>query len=103
MSLELPPQRKIFLKVWIVALVVIYLALGVLAVATVENEKRTASRNHALRMDATAVEPGKTPPDSVPVPPTEAPPGIRHRQLAKFHTTTPDPRGCLLFPLQLTA
>ena len=66
MSSELPPQRKTFLKVWIFALAVIYLALGVLAVSTIENEKQTANRNHTLRMDAKAVEPGRTPPDPLP-------------------------------------
>ena len=66
MSPELPLQRKTFLKAWVVALVAIYLALGVLAVWTIENEKLTANRNHALRMDAKAVEPGRTLPDPLP-------------------------------------
>ena len=66
MSSELPPHRKNFLKIWVVGLAVIYLALGVMAVSIVENEKQAASRDHMLRMDANAVEPGKTPPDPLP-------------------------------------
>ena len=63
---ELPQHRKLLLKIWVVAVAVTYLALGVLAVFTIESEKRTANRNHQLRMDANSVEPGRTPPDPLP-------------------------------------
>lgn len=66
MPSNLSPQRKAFIKGWIVAITLIYLAIGVLAVSIVETEKQTASRNHVLRMDPNAVEPGKTPPDPLP-------------------------------------
>ena len=66
MFANLPRPRKTFIKVWIIAVATIYLLLGFLAVATVNNEKRTANENYRLRMDANAVEPGNTPPDPLP-------------------------------------
>lgn len=66
MPSSLPLRRTGFIRVWVVAITLIYLAIGVLAVSIVQTEKQTAGHNHALRMDPNAVEPGKTPPDPLP-------------------------------------
>lgn len=66
MSSELTADKKQFLKRWVIGIVVVYLLLGILAVYIVRHEKQTANKNHVLRMDANAVEPGKTPPDPLP-------------------------------------
>lgn len=66
MSPELSPQRRGFIRGWIIFIALSYLALGTLAISTVEGEKRTANRNHALRLDPSAAEPDKTAPEPFP-------------------------------------
>jgi hypothetical protein len=66
MSSELSADKKVFLKYWVFTIAIAYLLLGVLAVFIVQHEKQSSSKNHILRMDPSAVEPGKTPPDPLP-------------------------------------
>jgi hypothetical protein len=66
MSSELSADKKAFLRYWVIAIAVAYLLLGVLAVYIVQHEKQASNKNHALRMDTSAIEPGKTPPDPLP-------------------------------------
>jgi hypothetical protein len=66
MFAELPPQRKTFVKIWVIVIAAIYLLLGVGSVSIVEGEKLASGRNHELRMTPGAVEPGKTPPNAIP-------------------------------------
>jgi hypothetical protein len=62
----LPPEQKRFIKIWVSVITVIFLFLGWLSVNIVLQEKQTSAKNHQLRMDVAAVEPGKTPPDPLP-------------------------------------
>jgi len=66
MSLELSDDRKIWLKFWTIGISIAFFLLSVLVVFIVQGEKSIANKNHALRMSATDVEPGKTPPDPLP-------------------------------------
>ncbi|MDB5966546.1 MAG: hypothetical protein JWQ72_3046 [Polaromonas sp.] len=63
---ELPLQQKRFIKTWVAVIAVIFLLLGWLSVYIISQEKQSSAINHVLRMDAAAVEPGKTPPDPLP-------------------------------------
>ncbi len=62
------PLKRKYLWLWLVLVLVlvIYLCIGYLAVSVVQDEKVTSIRNHAIRMTATEVEPGRTPPDALP-------------------------------------
>jgi hypothetical protein len=63
-----PKERRSFLTIWVLSLILIYLGLTATALTVIEGEKRAAQKNHALRMSADKVEAGLTPPD--PLPPT---------------------------------
>jgi hypothetical protein len=63
---DLAPQRKTFLKVWVAFIASTYLAIGLFSIAVIDDEKHAADRNHKLRMEASAVEPGKTRPEPLP-------------------------------------
>ena len=66
MLAQLPPEKQSFLKFWKIGIAMTYLLIAVLVFYIIQGEKDTANRNHALRMSANAVEPGKTPPDPLP-------------------------------------
>jgi len=66
MFAELPPQRKTFVKIWVIVIAAIYVLMGVGSVSIVEGEKLSSGKNHELRMTPGAVEPGKTPPNAIP-------------------------------------
>ncbi len=66
MAAELLPERKSFLRYWALGISITYLLIAVLVVYIVQGEKEIANKNHALRMNANAVEPGKTRPDPLP-------------------------------------
>lgn len=66
MVAELPAHRRRLLRIWIVSIALAYLVIGAWAVSVLEEEKSAAARNHRLRLDANAVEPGRTPPDRIP-------------------------------------
>lgn len=63
---ELHPPQKRFIKIWVALIAVIFLVLGALSIHIVLQEKQTTGQNHLLRMGATTVESGKTPPDPLP-------------------------------------
>ena len=62
----LKPKQRRFMKFFVAALVAMYALLTVISLSVIEGEKRTADRNHALRMSPDKVEPGLTPPDPLP-------------------------------------
>lgn len=62
----LPPQKRTFVRLWVMSIAVIYVILAAVALFIVSGERTSSERNHRLRMDPTAVEPGKTPPDALP-------------------------------------
>lgn len=64
--ISLSPEKKSFLKYWKIGISITYLLIAVLVFYIIQGEKETANRNHALRMSASAVEPGKTQPDPLP-------------------------------------
>ena len=66
MPLELSDNQKIWLKFWVAGVSVAFFMLSLLVIFIVQGEKDIANKNHALRMSATQVEPGKTPPDPLP-------------------------------------
>ena len=66
MSATLSPEKKSFLKYWAIGISIIYILIAILVVYIVQGEKSFSNKNHALRMDPNAVEPGKTPPDPLP-------------------------------------
>jgi hypothetical protein len=66
MLVELTPEKKAFLRYWAIGISIVYLIIAILVVWIVKGERDVANRNHALRMSADAVEPGKTPPDPLP-------------------------------------
>lgn len=66
MPLELTPDKRRFLKYWAIGISIIYILLAIVVVEIVKGEKDVSERNHALRMNPNAVEPGKTPPDPLP-------------------------------------
>ncbi len=66
MSNELPPKRTLFIRVWVFSIVLLYSTLGVMAVSVVLEDEQVTHRNHLLRMDPNAREPGKTQPDALP-------------------------------------
>lgn len=66
MTQELSNERKNLLKLWMFGISIAFILLSVLSVLIVQGEKDVSSRNHALRMSPTEVEPGKTPPDAMP-------------------------------------
>lgn len=67
MLAQLPAERLSFLRLWKLLILLTYLLISVLVFNIIQIEKDTANKNHALRMSADAVEPGKTPPDPLPV------------------------------------
>jgi len=66
MSVELSAEKKSFLKYWAIGISIVYILIAILVVYVVQGEKDLANRNHALRMNPNAVEPGKTPSDPMP-------------------------------------
>lgn len=66
MSVVLSAEKKSFLKYWAIGISIVYILIAILVVYLVQGEKDVANRNHALRMNPSAVEPGKTPPDPMP-------------------------------------
>ena len=66
MSSELSPQRRRFIKVWVAAIAVVFMLLAWLSLTIITQEKQASAKSHLLRMDPSAVEPGKTPPDPLP-------------------------------------
>jgi len=62
----LTPERKRFIRYWVLGIVVIYALVSLLVVDIIQGEKDNSNKNHILRMDPIAVEPGKTPPDPMP-------------------------------------
>ncbi len=63
---ELPPPQKRFIKIWVALITVFFLLLAWLSVHIILLEKQTSAQNHVFRMGAATVEPGKTPPDTLP-------------------------------------
>lgn len=63
---QLAPERQSFIKFWKVGITLVYVLIAVFVFVIIQGEKATANRNHALRMSADAVEPGKTQPDPLP-------------------------------------
>jgi len=66
MSVDLSPEKKSFLRYWALGISITYILIALLVIYIVQGEKDIANRNHALRMNPNAVEPGKTPPDPLP-------------------------------------
>ena len=66
MPQRLAPEKKALLKQWAIGISIIYLLIATLVIYIVQGEKDIANRNHALRMNPEAVEPGKTAPDPLP-------------------------------------
>ncbi|MBI3230433.1 MAG: hypothetical protein HYZ45_09720 [Burkholderiales bacterium] len=58
-------KRK-YLWAWVMLMALVYLAIGLIASDVVQGEKVNANRNHAMRMAADQVEPGRTAPDPIP-------------------------------------
>ena len=63
---QLHARHKRFIKIWVALITVIFLLLAWLSVHIILLEKQNSAQNHVLRMGATTVEPGKTPPDPLP-------------------------------------
>ena len=66
MSVQLSPEKKSFLRYCAIGISIIYILIAILVVYIIQGEKDISKRNHALRMNPEAVEPGKTPPDPLP-------------------------------------
>ncbi len=66
MSVELSQEKMSFLRYWAIGISITYILIAVLVLYIVQGEKNIANRNHALRMNPSAVEPGKTPPEPLP-------------------------------------
>ncbi len=62
----LAPGQQRFIKFWVGGIVAIYVAIIVVALFVISNEKQQSKRNHALRMDPAKAEPGQTAPDPLP-------------------------------------
>lgn len=58
-------QRR-FIMWWTLGLAAIFLTLGSLSISQAYKLKMISIENHALRMDPSATEPGRTPPDLLP-------------------------------------
>jgi hypothetical protein len=66
MSVEFSADKKSFLRYWAIGISIVYILIAVMVIYIVQGEKDVANRNHALRMNPNAVEPGKTLPDPMP-------------------------------------
>lgn len=67
MTVELSPEKRAFLRYWAIGISITYLLIAILVIFIVQGEKDHSAQNHALRMNPIAVEPGKTPPDPLPL------------------------------------